>query len=296
MARLWPVVLVLSLSAACVSAGDLQQAAGEARPTVLAAKQNNNIPQQGSTSSVNAQRAISNTNTGAVTATTIQPQSSERHTLDQVNANAPTITDPSTRVSVRPVASSQVVGQSAAAPAGAATGSSTSAQTAAGTGAGASLSAQPEASTKVGVVNPYDVVGANPLDREVIKGDFISQVVGVRIATPFFGTGFNFCIDRYVGSFPKIGIVIPNPIVWLLPEFQDLAASITTTLSLPNLLPHGAFVTPTSDGFLLNLPTFQPSQIPDLGVRYGIQIGQAFGYDFGYGIIKDICFVDFVIV
>lgn len=40
----------------------------------------------------------------------------------------------------------------------------------------------------------------------------------------------------------------------------------------------------------------QPSQIPDLGVRYGIQIGQAFGYDFGYGIIKDICFVDFVIV
>ena len=40
----------------------------------------------------------------------------------------------------------------------------------------------------------------------------------------------------------------------------------------------------------------QPSQIPDLGIRYGIQIGQAFGYDFGYGIIKDICFVDFVIV
>ncbi|BDA49049.1 hypothetical protein COCOBI_13-1590 [Coccomyxa sp. Obi] len=292
MARLWPVMLVLLLSAAYVSARDLQQAAGDAQPTVLAARQNNNIPQQGSTSQINAQRAISNTNTGAVTATTIQPQSSERHTLDQVNADAPTITDPSTHVSVRPVASSQVVGQSAAAPAGAAAGS----QPTAGTGAGSTVSAQPAASTQVGVVNPYDVVGANPLDREVITGDFISQVVGVRIATPFFGTGFNFCIDRYVGSFPKIGIVIPNPIVWLLPEFQDLAATITTTLSLPNLLPHGAFVTPTSDGFLLNLPTFQPSQIPDLGVRYGIQIGQAFGYDFGYGIIKDICFVDFVIV
>lgn len=40
----------------------------------------------------------------------------------------------------------------------------------------------------------------------------------------------------------------------------------------------------------------QPSQISDLGIRYGIQIGQAFGFDFGYGIIKDICFVDFVIV
>jgi len=30
--------------------------------------------------------------------------------------------------------------------------------------------------------------------------------------------------------------------------------------------------------------------------RYGIQIGQAFGFDFGYGIIKDICFVSFAIV
>ena len=40
----------------------------------------------------------------------------------------------------------------------------------------------------------------------------------------------------------------------------------------------------------------QPSQLSNLGIRYGIQIGQVFGYDFGYGIIKDICFVDFVIV
>lgn len=68
--------------------------------------------------------------------------------------------------------------------------------------------------------------------------------------------------DRYIGSFPKVGIVIPNPVVWLLPEFQDLAASVTTTLSLPNLLPHGAFVTPTSDGFLLSLPTSAPRLAP----------------------------------
>ena len=43
-------------------------------------------------------------------------------------------------------------------------------------------------------------------------------------------------------------------------------------------------------------PAVQPSQLSNLGIRYGIQIGQAFGWDFGYGIIKDICFVDFVIV
>lgn len=52
--------------------------------------------------------------------------------------------------------------------------------------------------------------------------------------------------------------MIPNPVVWLLPEFQDLASSLTTTLSLPNLVPHGAFVTPTSDGFLLFLPSSAP--------------------------------------
>ena len=43
-------------------------------------------------------------------------------------------------------------------------------------------------------------------------------------------------------------------------------------------------------------PAVQPSQLSNVGIRYGIQIGQAFGWDFGYGIIKDICFVDFVIV
>lgn len=40
----------------------------------------------------------------------------------------------------------------------------------------------------------------------------------------------------------------------------------------------------------------QPNNIPDGGVRYGIQIGQAFGYDFGIGIIRDICFISFTTV
>ena len=61
--------------------------------------------------------------------------------------------------------------------------------------------------------------------------------------------------DRYFSSFPKVGIVIPNPANWLLPEFQDLAAGLSTTLSLPDNLLHGAFVTPTGDGFLINMPS-----------------------------------------
>ena len=62
-------------------------------------------------------------------------------------------------------------------------------------------------------------------------------------------------IDRYFSSFPKVGIVIPNPAIWLLPEFQDLAESLSVALSLPDNLLHGAFVTPTGDGFLINMPT-----------------------------------------
>lgn len=66
--------------------------------------------------------------------------------------------------------------------------------------------------------------------------------------------------DRYFSSFPKVGIVIPNPAIWLLPEFQDLATSLSTTLSLPNdaSLLHGAYVEPTSDGFLIQLPSCEP--------------------------------------
>ena len=34
-------------------------------------------------------------------------------------------------------------------------------------------------------------------DPEEATGDYLSGIVGVRIATPFFGTGFNFCIGRH---------------------------------------------------------------------------------------------------
>ena len=38
-------------------------------------------------------------------------------------------------------------------------------------------------------------------DPEEATGDYLSGIVGVRIATPFFGTGFNFCIgERQLGQ------------------------------------------------------------------------------------------------
>ncbi len=52
------------------------------------------------------------------------------------------------------------------------------------------------------------VASTSGLDQESISGDTISQIVGVRISTPFFGTGFNFCvgkmfIDRVFAHFLK---------------------------------------------------------------------------------------------
>lgn len=41
-----------------------------------------------------------------------------------------------------------------------------------------------------------DIISTKTLDNEVISGDNIGQIVGVKIATPFFGTGFNFCIGE----------------------------------------------------------------------------------------------------
>lgn len=51
-----------------------------------------------------------------------------------------------------------------------------------------------------------------------------------------------------------------------------------------------------SDNSHISGGAVQPSTIPEFGIRYGIQIGQAFGYDFGLGIVRDLCFVSFVIV
>jgi hypothetical protein len=54
-----------------------------------------------------------------------------------------------------------------------------------------------------------------------------------------------------------VGIVIPNPGQWLLPEFQDLGRTLQTTLQLPPdaTIGHGISLEPTSDGFLIWLPS-----------------------------------------
>ena len=63
--------------------------------------------------------------------------------------------------------------------------------------------------------------------------------------------------DRYFGSFPKVGIVIPNIGQWLLPELQDLAKTLQTTLQLPPdaTIGHGFTLEPSSDGLLITFPT-----------------------------------------
>jgi len=38
--------------------------------------------------------------------------------------------------------------------------------------------------------------------------------------------------------------------------------TLSTTLSLPDSLLHGAFVTPTSDGLLINMPSCEAPLIP----------------------------------
>jgi hypothetical protein len=67
-----------------------------------------------------------------------------------------------------------------------------------------------------------------------------------------------FIPDRFVGSFPKVGIVIPNPVAWLIPEFSDLAHNLQTTLDVPvpgDGAPLGSRIAPTSDGFVIWLPS-----------------------------------------
>ncbi|KAK9836033.1 hypothetical protein WJX81_007709 [Elliptochloris bilobata] len=201
----------------------------------------------------------------------VKPTGTDRRTVTQVNTEAPTYQTPA-GVAFRPQLATGSQQQGAGNPGKTGLGSSSKAL----------------AST--------DIISTKNLDNEIITGDNIGQIVGVKIATPFFGTGFNFCIDRYFGSFPKVGIVIPNAAAWLLPDFQELGNALNMVVDMPTILPHGTRIDTTSDGFLLWLPSFQPSQVPNFGFRYGIQIGQAFGFDFGYGLIKDICFISFAIV
>lgn len=75
--------------------------------------------------------------------------------------------------------------------------------------------------------------------------------------------------DRYFGSFPKVGIVIPNPAQWLLPELQDIGRTLQTTLQLPPdaTIGHGFTLQPTSDGLLINLPDGGKPVVLSIGLR-----------------------------
>ena len=87
-------------------------------------------------------------------------------------------------------------------------------------------------------------------------------------------------LDRYFGSFPKVGIVIPNPIAWLLPELIDAGADLKATIDLPlggKTAPAGAKVSATSDGFVVWLPAIQPTQLGEFGFRYGLQVSRKKG-------------------
>eukprot|EP00884_Botryococcus_braunii_P013910 jgi/Botrbrau1/2251/Bobra.101_2s0076.1 len=141
--------------------------------------------------------------------------------------------------------------------------------------------------------NSFPIIGANGQ-----PGFFLNTLVGVRVATPFFGSGFNFCVDRFWSSFPKVGIVIPNPVAWLLPEFVSMASEFQTTIRLPiggKTAPPGTSISRTSDGFVIWLPSpFQPTSLPQFGFRYGLQVAQAFGVDFGFGWSQVTCSVDFI--
>ena len=137
------------------------------------------------------------------------------------------------------------------------------------------------------------------LGADQSTGSVIQAVGGFRVATPWFGTGFNFCVDRYFGSFPKVGIVIPNAAAWLLPDLASIFGEdpLKATVNLPGPgagLPKGGRADATSDGFVLWMPTTQPLFISNFGFRYSLQVAQLFGVDFGFGILKIGCRVDFV--
>lgn len=80
------------------------------------------------------------------------------------------------------------------------------------------------------------------------------RVLGARTLTKKF-----ICVaDKWWGSFPKVGIVIPNPVAWILPEIANMASSARVILDFP--VPRGgpqlgARVAPTSDGFVIWLPS-----------------------------------------
>eukprot|EP00884_Botryococcus_braunii_P013943 jgi/Botrbrau1/2254/Bobra.101_2s0078.1 len=219
---------------------------------------------------------------------------SYRPTIEEVNKNAPTYQVPTTNgtVNARPMVS-QFANQNSTRHAKSLTSRS-----------------PPPPSKKDGKVHSMQwfsqVVGTNWFDDTgpvqsndslSALGQFMELIVGVRIATPIFGSGFNFCISRYYDSFPKVGIIIPNPVAWLLPEFIQVGNTISTTLDLPksgNGAPFGAKISPTSDGFLIWLPTVPVQTVSNFGFRWGLQVAQLFGVDVGVGWTSIRCGVDFI--
>ena len=187
--------LLLALVFAVSAAGrELQQAAASSPAALL----------HPASTAASTQSATAAANTGAVA---LQPQATQRRTLEEVNANAPTYTDPSSQVSIRPVASSQVVGQD-----------TVTATNPALAGKPQVAAAKPK-SQHIGVVNPQDVaVSADPLTSGVgVSGTYISFQTGARVATPLFGTGFNFCIGTPPAAclYIQLGCRLPQKLLYL---------------------------------------------------------------------------------
>ena len=54
------------------------------------------------------------------------------------------------------------------------------------------------------------------------------------------------------------------------------------------------FLSRLSHHFFSLLKTVQPTQLGEFGFRYGLQLAQLFGVDFGFGLLKSTCTIDFV--
>ena len=187
----------------CAAGRQLQQDAGPV-PRVRLAEEPASDSGATQPSSTAGKQSLEQHNSNAdLTSTPIQPSGTSKRTLDQVNADAPTITDPGTGVSVRPVAASQLGGvqatpsqMAAAAAAGPAQQGVQSTQSTAADTAANTETATAQQQQHIGVVEPQNVAGATSLDNEASTGDYFSVLQGVRLATPLFGTGYNFCVGE----------------------------------------------------------------------------------------------------
>ena len=179
------VLLWMLLSTTCTLGRSLQQGTDlVAAPTSQQGVAASSTPAASPGADAGEQLTASAPDAG-VNTVPIQPQSTVKRTLQEVNADAPTLTDPNTRASVRPVATSLLQQKRSGS-----TASNTQTATAQQQSRGGS------GQQRIGVDQPQDVAGYKPLDSESATGDFFSAQVGARVSTQLFGTGFNFCIGR----------------------------------------------------------------------------------------------------